>query len=246
MKKLIGAIIICLFSLQLAAQDFSTKKSLAEFRSDFQDRIVSSEINYPVQDTFEKKKTGLAIIYSLLLPGMGELYAGDYSSGKYFTIADGLIWGTVAGFTIHANNKEDDYMSMAKAFAGADVSGKDEDYFTNIGLYLDTEEYNRAMLIKGKFDVLYDDDSFNWKWDGNDRRSEYRNLWKSAETATNNIRFAVGALILNRIVSAINAARIVRAYNKKVDEVVSWNVSLNLLHHRKFSDGVELNFRSSF
>lgn len=243
MKRFFSAIFICLFFQQVAAQDFSNT-SLAEFKSDFQQRVQDSKITYQIQNTFEKKKAGIAIIYSLLLPGMGELYAGDFSSGKYFTIADGLIWGTLAGFAMHANNKEDDYKALAKSFAGADISDKDEDYFTNVGLYLDTESYNRAMLLRGKFDQLYDGDSFNWKWDGNSRRSEYRGLWKSAETANNNIRFAVGALVLNRIISAINAARIVRAHNKKL-EAVTWDVSLNVLHHRKFSDGIELNFRSA-
>jgi hypothetical protein len=49
----------------------------------------SSIIQYQVSDT-QRKSPALAILYSILLPGMGELYAGDYSSGKYFTIADGV------------------------------------------------------------------------------------------------------------------------------------------------------------
>ncbi len=39
-----------------------------------------------------KKSVGLAAIYSLLLPGMGELYAEGFSSGKYFLIAEGVLW----------------------------------------------------------------------------------------------------------------------------------------------------------
>ena len=40
----------------------------------------------------ERKNPGMAVILSLLLPGMGELYAGSYDEGKIFTIADGVLW----------------------------------------------------------------------------------------------------------------------------------------------------------
>ena len=46
----------------------------------------------------ERKSPMLAIVYSLLLPGMGELYGGDYSLGKYLTIADAVFWGGVKNF----------------------------------------------------------------------------------------------------------------------------------------------------
>jgi hypothetical protein len=36
-----------------------------------------------------KKSAGLAALYSLVLPGMGELYAEGFSSGKYFLLAEG-------------------------------------------------------------------------------------------------------------------------------------------------------------
>jgi predicted glycosyltransferase len=40
-------------------------------------------------------------------------------------------------------------------------------------------------------------------------------MWKSSEIANNNIRFAVGGMIINRIASAINTMLIIKSNNKK-------------------------------
>jgi len=43
-------------------------------------------------------------------------------------------------------------------------------------------------------------------------------MWVSSENAFNNVRFAVGALILNRLASAVNAVRLVAAYNRHLKD----------------------------
>lgn len=46
--------------------------------------------------TFRKKSTGLAILYSLLIPGMGELYANSYSSGKFLLLLTEYFGGFIS------------------------------------------------------------------------------------------------------------------------------------------------------
>ena len=133
--------------------------------------------------------------------------------GKYFTIADGAFWGVFAGISMYGKNKEDDYRSFAKSFGSVKTNGKDAEYFANIGVYENIEDYNKERELNRKFNEVYDEETHFWGWEDN-RRKEYRNLWTSSENAKNNVRFAVGALILNRIVSAIFAVRSVSAYNK--------------------------------
>ena len=72
-------------------------------------------------------------------------------------------------------------------------------------------------------------------------------MWTSSEQAKNNIRFAVGALILNRIVSAINAVRVVSAYNKGIDEsAMGWNLSVYVDTKPTLPSSLNLNFTKSF
>jgi hypothetical protein len=193
----------------------------------------------------KKKNTGLAIIYSLLLPGMGELYAESYSSGKYFTIAEGALWGVYIGMNTYANWQRDKYKSFAASNGGVNTAGKNADYFANISLYENIDAYNNAQALQGNFAAMYNAPQYYWSWSGNDRKS-FRSLWSSSEEAFNNLRFVVGALIINRIASAINAVRLVSAYNKRQSTELGWNFSVGVLNRVNMPPGVSFNFQTSF
>ncbi|MCF8242512.1 MAG: hypothetical protein K9J16_14135 [Melioribacteraceae bacterium] len=195
---------------------------------------------------FEKKNTGLAILYSVILPGMGELYAGDYSTGMYFTIADGLLWGTVVGFNLYGDWQKENYQSFASSVGGVENAGKDADYYANIANYADIDQYNREQELNRDFDAVYNTNTHHWSWENDTQRREFRNLWTNSEQAYNNIRFAVGALVVNRIISAINAVRLVAAYNKRASENMSWNVSVGVNQQRNLPSSINLNFHTSF
>ena len=199
-----------------------------------------------ISETQGKKSAGLAILYSLLLPGMGELYADSYSGGKYFTIADGILWGTYIGMSVYANNQEDNYKSYATANAKINPDGKDADYFATIGEYSNIDNYNDQKALERNFDQMYDKDNFFWKWQTTKERRTYRDMWSSSEQTFNDLRFVVGALIVNRIASAINAVRLVAAYNSRLEEELSWNVSMGLRNHPNLPTSLELTFYTSF
>ena len=204
---------------------------------------IESEFRSPAS---EKKNPALAILYSMLLPGMGELYAGDYSSGKYFTIADGVLWGAFAGFEIYGKWKENDYKSFAESKGGVNLNGKEAEYFANIGIYQSIDDYNAAMELNRDFDMTYKTAAYYWKWSDNEQRKQYRDLWSSSESAYTNVRFVVGALILNRLISAVNAVRLVSAYNKNLSQEVSWNISVGLNNHFTPPTSITFNFVKSF
>ncbi|KAA0236677.1 MAG: hypothetical protein EDM72_16035, partial [Chlorobiota bacterium] len=60
------------------------------------------------------------------------------------------------------------------------------------------------------------------------------------------IRFVVGGLILNRLVSAINAARMVSAYNNNLEEEVSWNFSVGFMSVPNLPTSLAFNVQKSF
>ncbi|HEX2961299.1 MAG TPA: hypothetical protein VHO43_05880 [Ignavibacteriales bacterium] len=200
-----------------------------------------------VQGKPEKKSAMLAILYSLVLPGMGELYGGNYSSGKYFTIADGVLWGVFAGYNIYGNWQRNNYKTFAKSFGGVSPEGKNADFYANIGVYISQEEYNRRQGLDANIEEMYNGSQYYWQWNGQSQRQEYRGMWESSEQAFNDVRFAVGALIVNRIISAFNAARIVRNYNKNLDTQTSWNVSMSVTPGMPvMPTTLNLNFQTSF
>jgi len=163
-----------------------------------------------------KKSVGLAAVYSLLLPGMGELYADAFGSGKYFLIAEGLLWLTYTGFEVHGNALRDDARAFASARAGVNVLGKDDQYFIDIGNFIDINEYNDKKLRDREPSILYNPAAgYSWRWDSDAARATYRDQRVASDNMYNNRKFAVGAVIINHVASAINAARAAISRNKE-------------------------------
>jgi len=218
---------------------YSIKNSEENFQES--DLVLNSNLNN------DKKSVGLGIVYSLLLPGMGELYADSYGSGKYFTIADGILWGTLIGMNAYSGWQEDNYKTYAASTADVINDGvKDEDFYANIGDYTSVYTYNDQKALERNFDEMYDEEVYFWEWNTTDERRTYRDMWNSSETASNNIRFVVGGLILNRVISAINAARLVSSYNKSIEEEVSWNFSVGFMNQPNLPTSLSLNVQKSF
>lgn len=239
------ALIIIMSSTLLFSQG-TTSKSLVQLNYEMKNNIQIDDEIIKQEYNIKKKNRGLAIIYSALLPGMGELYADDYSSGKYFTIADAVLWGGLIGVTAYANNQEDSYRSFAETYGGVTLSGKDDKYFADIGSYLDIYEYNHLQELDRNFTEVYNQESHYWKWSGQAQRVEYRDMWKSSETANNTTRFIVGALILNRVASVINAIRLVNAHNNNLKKELGWDMSFNYSNSIVEPDKLSMNFRTTF
>jgi hypothetical protein len=70
-------------------------------------------------------------------------------------------------------------------------------------------------------------------------------MWKSSETAYNNLRFIAGALILNRVISMINAVRIVAKHNNNLKEELGWELSFGIRNEITLPPSYTLNFRTS-
>ncbi len=213
------------------------QKTLNEIREN-----NSQDFKFVVDETKQKKSAGMAVLYSLLLPGMGELYAGGYNSGIYFTIADGVLWGTFVGMNVYGNWQKDRYIAYAQTKAGITTDYKDDTFYATIGDYSDIEKYNDQMALEGNFQDMYSPQYYYWKWNSTEERRTYRGMWVSSEQTFNDVRFVVGALILNRIVSAINAVRLVSKYNNSLSAEVSWDISVGVQSHQNLPMSVNLNF----
>ncbi len=159
-----------------------------------------------------RKKVGLAAIYSLLLPGMGEWYAESFGSGKYFLGAEAGLWLTFTMFDVYGNALRDDARGFAVQHAGVNLAGKSDQYFVDIGNFINIQEYNDKKLRDRDPSKLYDA-GYAWQWDSDAARAAFKGQRIASDNAYNNKRFVIAAIIVNHIASAINAARAAIAYN---------------------------------
>ena len=168
-------------------------------------------------ETPQKKSVGLAAIASLLLPGMGELYVGSLGAGKYFLVAEGVLWLTYATFGVYGDALRDDARAFAVARAGISTAGKDDQFFIDIGNFLDVGEYNDKKLRDREPSKVYDPAAgYWWAWDADASRAGYRDQRVASENMYNNQKFVLAAVLINHLASAINAARSAIAHNNQL------------------------------
>jgi hypothetical protein len=199
-----------------------------------------------LQPEEEKKSVPQAVMYSLVLPGMGELYAGEYGIGKYFTIAEGALWATLLGFDRYGTWLQDDSRSFAAQHAGITTAGKSDQYFMDVGNFNSVVDYNEQMLRDRDPHKLYDEQSFRWFWDSPANRQIYRDRRVSSDQMFNDTRFVAAAIAVNHIVSAINAARLVIAHNKSLESSSSIDIRATVIGGFEHPNGIMISFVKSF
>lgn len=190
------------------------------FQGSFPER--EGRLDQDVRNVSDKKSPALAALYSLVVPGMGEYYSGDFSSGKYFLAGEGVLWLTYTVFELYGNSLRDDSRAFAASRAGIDPGGKNNQFFVDIGNFLSVAEYNEKQLRDREPEKLYDASSgYSWRWDSEESRVTYRGQRIDAENMFNNRKFVIAAVIINHVASAINAARSAISHNNSLDNAGS-------------------------
>lgn len=173
------------------------------------------------------KSKGKAFFMSLLIPGWGQRYAGaDLKSGVFFGAEVGL-WLTFAGFKTYSNWREDDYRNYAATHAGVHLDGKSSTYFIDVGNFDSIYEHNEYRLRqRNTIDYYYDIDTYYWDWENEAHRDKFDQLRISSDTADNRATFALGMIVANHIISAIEAVWSVHQYEKSQSASLEWDVQL--------------------
>ncbi|MCB2199776.1 hypothetical protein KQI63_10240 [bacterium] len=147
-----------------------------------------------------------AFLRSFVLPGWGQRYADRPGRAALFTgveisIWTGLIWSSQA-----ARQGESDYLAYARQHAGVSGSYAHE-YYVNIGNFLNQDEYNTAKRLQRSYDEQYHGSGTWWEWDSDDNRRTFKDLRISADRHGNRVYYMLGGLLLNRVLSAIDAGQ---------------------------------------
>ncbi|UCE17529.1 MAG: hypothetical protein JSV84_11620 [Gemmatimonadota bacterium] len=172
------------------------------------------------QDRREAPKSpGKAFFLSLLVPGLGEWYAGSPQKGKIFLAAEAAVWSSFAAFEHYSAWKKRDYELYSVAHANVSLEGKDDDFFKHVAAYTDVRSYNEDRLHAREWnDVYWDEDFYHWQWDSPESREKFNEVRDASRKAHRRALNMVGAAVLNRVISAIDAVRTAKTFNKKVRE----------------------------
>lgn len=194
----------------------------------------------------EKKKVELAVLYSLLVPGMGELYAENYQTGKYFTIAEGALWITVGSFLLNGSWLRDDARRFALQHAQLNGLENDDQYFIDVGNFRNVYTFNEQVLRDRDPHKIYDPTLHYWNWDDDVNRENYRDIRIAGEKAFNNAQFVIAAIAINHVASAINAARLTYSYNENAEQADSFSIHASVMGGIFSPHGIRLSLAKKF
>jgi hypothetical protein len=240
--------VLCLFcvSQQIIAQ----QKPISALLTTETKSLKPSTLSFDMSTSSDSRKSVfLAVAASLLVPGLGEWYAGSFETGKYNLMAEGGLWLTYAGFRTHAQWLQQDAETFAKQHAGADFSNKDDYYSVNIGNFNTTDEYNAAKGINREYDLVYRvniSPDYQWSWDTEANRTHFRDMRIHSGEVKNRAKFVLGAVVVNHILSAFFAGKKAAAYNKALSAFDKIEIRTYALNNDLHSGGWGISITTQF
>ena len=170
--------------------------------------------------TVSERSSKRAFALSLLLPGLGHRYAqhGHWRGGAtLFALADVSLWGSLIGVNWRKNNREDTFRSLAATQAGAQIEGKDREFFLNLATFRSSDEYLDVQLRNRAWDRVdyVSDRSFQWTWEDDAAFFTYRDLREEAESLDRRGSLIIATLVANRLLSGLMAVRATGRANRR-------------------------------
>jgi hypothetical protein len=212
---------------QLAKNDFEHYQkfsALSNFYFVYEGESTEKKMTADVYG-FKGKSIKRAFVYSLVLPGAGEFYAGSKIKAGIFFGLDVALWSLYFNYHGKGKDKEKDY----KAFA--DSSWDEEEYRVWWDTLSDETRKKYSHTLPDRHDQQYYEmigkyRQFAFAWDGFDpsnagpdsmspKRDCYLNLRAQSNNLLNKAKYSVMFSLANHILSAFDAAIAVKKYNRK-------------------------------
>ncbi len=154
----------------------------------------------------KQKSAAFAMVQSLVMPGLGQQYLGiRQRAALYFATEALFVFGAILAES-YSRRMFEDARTVAWINAGARGGpGADEQYWRDVGLYLDSRGYNDIQELNRTPEHKYVEQHLQWAWVDDEYREEYLDKRKDATNFHVASTLFAGAMILNRVVSFVDA-----------------------------------------
>ena len=219
---------------------------LAQSVNQFQDNWQQISQNEPGTE-LKQVSPGKAALLSLLLPGAGELYLGQRNFFAAFISTEIVAWSALIANRLFYQHLVREYKTYARQHAGFDPTvPRDDRYWVDIGKYDDIYAFNEQRERERYFADLYEVTPENyWRWDAHENRIKYDSKRIHANDVDNQRVYFQLAIVLNHLVSGINALRLARRHNKDLEEQ-KVGVRFDAYRESKYSRYVGFNLSIRF
>ena len=174
------------------------------------------------------------VVKSLVFPGWGEYSLDNQIRGRFFVLSETVLLLAILGSYSVSQRQETEFRAYAAEHAGISPVGKDRQFWVDIGNYSSLLAFNEEHLRWRDFNALYEDnDTWAWAWDSGNNRERFENMRIASDSWRLRGSFLIGGVVLNHIVSAIDAL-----YLSKISNIKETVVSPN---YNPYSDKMELS-----
>lgn len=183
-----------------------------------------------------------AFIRSLVVPGWGHYYVNhnQWRRGQVHLGTEIVLIASYFGFSIRADNLENQYETLASLKAGVNLSDRSRTFRLALGDFNTLLEYNDFQLRSRNWNRLFEEKPENqWVWQSEENRNEYNSLRSDVDRVKNQLPAILGLMIANRVISAVSA------YNRAKSQTQGIDVTLMPISAQPESLGVlaQMNIR---
>ena len=183
-----------------------------------------------------------AMLYSLVMPGMGQWYSESKGAAKlYFTIEAGL-WTYFLVSKAQEGILRNGYVAFAAGNASTNPSGAPDQYFKDLGQFYSSDSANEWIRRQAREQYpndkakqeeyintrLYSGDR-TWAWRDQAAWLSYRDQRLRSLEARHRASYVMGWAIVHRILSGLDAARVASKHNRNLSAApVRWEWKLGM------------------
>ena len=204
--------------------------------------IVLTQVLYTQQmgPTIDQQKPFISpVVKSLVFPGWGEYTLDNQIRGRILVLSETVLLLAILGSYTVAKRQETEYKAYAAEHAGIVSIGKDRQFWVDIGNYSSLVAFNEEHLRWRDFTALYEDNGiWTWAWDSDNNRERFENMRIGSDRWRLRTSFLIGGVVLNHIISAIDAL-----YLSKISNIQKTVVSPN---YYPYSDKMGLSLTIYF
>ena len=208
---------------------FLQSMNLYEIDTGNADILSASTPNSELLTPNSQKSALNAMLMSAVLPGTGQLYLGNSKRATVYLSADVLAFFALYRTNMEKNNLTDSFKIYAYSNAGL-RRGASDDIYRLAQRFMTSDEYNKSVeryarnfllanrITQEEYDEYVErfrirpEDS--WDWQNEHYFREYRAIRQDRQTFEIYENFALGALLINRIISVIDAAFLTNKVNR--------------------------------
>jgi hypothetical protein len=203
---------------------------------------VAAQENEPaVAEAEVPGNSRVAMLYSLVLPGLGEYALGHHDRAKVFFLAEGAIWTSYAVFQVQGAHRKDIYQEFARVNAGVSKRNDDEfyriigNYVSSDGAFSANEQVRREARAnypddRAKQEEYYQEHAYTgndtWTWQSEAALQTYQDMRDASISSYHNSNFSLGLAIANRLISVVDTG-ILAAKKSRANSTTTgfrWNI----------------------